>query len=79
MDSQLLLLDSQISAANGHYKTVTESILDKETALKTTKNQSDAKEIGETLKVLQRDQDTTKAQIEILVGKYNALLKKKKD
>jgi hypothetical protein len=78
INPELTLLEAQIAATNGHYKTVSEAVLDKEMVLKTTKNRVDAKEVEATLIILRKDKSETEAKIEQLAEKYNALLRKKK-
>lgn len=75
---ELMLLEAEIAAHNGHFKTVSQAILDKEMVLKTSRTQAEAKEVEATLIVLRKDKAKTESKIEELVEKYNALLKKRK-
>lgn len=76
-NAQLLLLDAQISAENGHYKTLLELIADKKMAASISTSKDEQKQFAGDLAKLVEDKKLTEEQIEVLVSKYNAILKKK--
>jgi hypothetical protein len=75
-NASLIMLDAQISAANGHYKTVLESIADRTTAAALAKDKAEKERIKSDLATLTAEKKSTEEQIKALVGKYNAALKK---
>jgi hypothetical protein len=71
MDANRILLESQIHAANGHYKTVLTSIADRRMNAKITKNADEREQINHEIAILVEDRDTTEEEIRILVDRFN--------
>ena len=74
--ASVIMLDAQISAANGHYKTVLESIADRTTAASLAKDKTEQERIKSDLAKLTAEKKSSEEQIKALVAKYNAALKK---
>src|SRR5262245_52045475 len=71
MDANRILLDSQIQAANCHYKTVLSLIADKKMTAKITRDAAELEQINSDLASLTDDKNATEEQIRTLVDRFN--------
>src|SRR5215467_14103068 len=71
MDANRILLDSQIQAANCHYKTVLSLIADKKITAKITRNEAELEQINSDVATLTADKNATEEEIRTLVDRFN--------
>ncbi len=77
-NTELILVESRIEAANGHYKSVLIQIADKKTAARLAKDRAELKQLQSDLAVLEDDRKATEEQIASLVKDYNAMVKRQR-